>query len=285
MQPGEKPAGCFTLQPQSIMGERIYRTEALILRRRNFGEADRLITLATPGGKRQVIAKGVRKTTSRIAGHIELFTHSSLLLAIGRNLDIITQSQVLQPFAGLHRELERLSCGYYIADLYELFTEPEEENQALFRLLVDTFTALDGSSNPDLVLRMYELRLLHIAGYRPQLHRCTACQALLSSEADAFSTALGGMLCPDHARTDPDALGIDAATFRLLRYLQREPFAALARLNISDELRWSTRQLLRTYLVRIVERDVKSSVFLDSLGPETLRPSHHQPGCTLCADD
>ena len=64
------------------MRERVYRTEAVIIRRSDFGEADRLLTLITPMGKRRVVAKGARKTTSRLAGHIELFTHAGLLLAV-----------------------------------------------------------------------------------------------------------------------------------------------------------------------------------------------------------
>ena len=77
------------------MRDRIYRTEAVIIRRADFGEADRLLTLITPLGKRRVVAKGARKTTSRLAGHIELFTHATLLLAVGRSLDIVTQSVIL----------------------------------------------------------------------------------------------------------------------------------------------------------------------------------------------
>ncbi|NJO84424.1 MAG: DNA repair protein RecO, partial [Blastochloris sp.] len=119
------------------MRERLYRTEALIMRRRDFGEADRLLVLATPAGKRHVVARGARKTTSRLAGTSSelVYPHQSLQLAIGRNLDIITQSQVLQRFAALHADLNRLGSAYYAADLYDTFTHHEEENPHLFGLL------------------------------------------------------------------------------------------------------------------------------------------------------
>src|ERR671917_366457 len=81
------------------MRSRVYPTEAIVLRRSDFSEADRLLTLYTPRyGKRRVIAKGVRKTTSRLAGHIELFTRVQLLLAEGRNLDIVTQAQSIDGY-------------------------------------------------------------------------------------------------------------------------------------------------------------------------------------------
>src|SRR5919205_3086957 len=134
------------------MRERIYRTEAVILRRSDFGEADRLLTLITPNGKRRVIAKGARKTPSRLAGHIELFTHTALLLAVGRNLDIITQSTILSSFDRLRGDLRRIGAAYYAAELIDRLIEEEDENRPAFELLVATLAALDASNNTDLVL-------------------------------------------------------------------------------------------------------------------------------------
>src|SRR5918911_967537 len=134
------------------MRDRVYRTEAVIIRRSDFGEADRLLTLITPMGKRRVVAKGARKTTSRLAGHIELFTHTSLLLAIGRNLDIITQSVILHSFDTLRGDLRRIGAAYYIAELIDRLIEEEDENRPAFHLLVGTLETLDTTSNIDLVL-------------------------------------------------------------------------------------------------------------------------------------
>src|SRR5215471_3273000 len=123
------------------MRDRIYRTEALIIRRSDFGEADRLLTLITPQGKRRVVAKGARKTTSRLAGHIELFSHATLLLAVGRNLDIITQSVVLHSYDRLRGDIERIGAAYYAAELIDRLTEDEDENRPAFDLLVATLDA------------------------------------------------------------------------------------------------------------------------------------------------
>jgi DNA repair protein RecO (recombination protein O) len=247
------------------MRERIYRTEALILRRSDFGEADRLLVIATPGGKRRVIAKGVRKTTSRIAGHIELFTHTTLLLAIGRNLDIITQSHGINRWPALHTDLTRLSCAYYITELYDRFTQEQEENQQLFRLLKATFAALDTTRNADLLLRSYELKLLANMGYRPHLHQCVVCQDALTRQADRFSPALGGVLCPRDAAADRHALSMRFQTFKSLRYLQSHSLAEVERLSISTEVRAEAETLLRSYMVRLLERELKSVAFLEAL--------------------
>jgi DNA repair protein RecO (recombination protein O) len=247
------------------MAERVYRSEAIILRRSDLGEADRLLLLATPGGKRRVVAKGVRKTTSRLAGHIELFTHAGLLLAIGRNLDIITQSQTITAHTTLRSDLQRLSCGYYAAELYDRFTEEGDESRPLFQLLVECFGALDRTASPDLVLRSYELRLLHLAGYRPHLHHCAVCGELLTEEADRFSPPMGGMLCPRDLAADRGAAPISGPAFRLLRYLQGQPTSAVETLSLSPQLRAEVERLLRAYLRQLLERDLKSVTFLDDV--------------------
>src|ERR1700752_5122715 len=121
------PAYPLTRSPD--MRDRIYRTETVIIRRGDFGEADRMLTLVTPQGKRRVVAKGARKTTSRLAGHIELFTHVTLLMAVGRNLDIITQSVVLHSFQTLRGDLKRIGAAYYAAELIDRLIEEDDENR------------------------------------------------------------------------------------------------------------------------------------------------------------
>lgn len=244
------------------MRERVYRTEALILRRNDMAEADRLLLIATPNGKVRVVAKGVRKISSRLAGHIELFTHASLLLAVGRNLDIVTQSQAINTFTTLRSDITRLSCAYYVADLYATLTEEGEESRPIFQLLVETFTALDLSINPDLILRSFELHLLQIAGYRPHLHHCAQCGTLLTEEANRFSPLIGGVLCPDDQHSDPRALPMGASAFRLLRYLQTQPMSTLEHLHLSATVRTEVETLLHAYLRHVLERDLKSVAFL-----------------------
>jgi DNA repair protein RecO (recombination protein O) len=246
--------------------DRLYRTEAVILRRSDFGEADRVITIYTPGyGKRRVVAKGVRKTSSKLAGHLELFTHSALMLARGRNLDVITQSHVLQSFNSLRREPRRLFCGYYAIELLDRLTEEDDPNRQMFELLAQALAAIDSSRSPDLALRSYELHLLGYAGYRPHLYHCAACHNALTEETAHFSPAAGGALCPSCASSDRGASGMGLSAFKLLRYLQSQPIEAAERLMISGETAAEAELLLRAYLRRVLERELKSAVFLDAV--------------------
>lgn len=247
------------------MRDRVYRTEGVVIRRSDFGEADRMLTLITPQGKRRVIAKGARKTTSRLAGHIELFTHATLLLAVGRTLDIVTQSVIRHSFDQLRGDLRRIGAAYYAAELIDRLIEEEDENRAAFDLLVATLSALDTTQAPDLALRWYELRLLGLLGYRPQLYHCANCQEQLTEESSHFSPVAGGALCPRCAPADRTALPMQLAAFKLLRFLQSQPAEAIERLTISPATRAEAEKLLRAYIRRILERDLKSVAFLEEI--------------------
>src|SRR5262252_7318494 len=102
----------------------VYTTDALIIKRMDYGEADRILTLFTPGqGKLRAIAKGARRTTSRLAGHVELFTRSQLQLATGREIAIVTQGEVREPFPHLRGTLWHATTAYYLGELLDKFTE------------------------------------------------------------------------------------------------------------------------------------------------------------------
>ncbi len=247
------------------MRDRIYRTEALILRRTDIGEADRILLIATPRGKQRIIARGVRKTTSRLAGGIELFTHVTLLLAIGRTLDVVTQAYVLAPLSGVRGSLERLSYAYYIAELYDTFVQGHLEHPEFFELLVGTLAALDTTRNADLLLRAYELRVLHCAGYRPQLHRCVISQEVLTEAASSFSPTLGGVLSPAQRGADRQAIEMSLPAFKLLRFLQQQPFSEIERLNISADVRREVARLMQVYVRQFLERDLKTAPLLATL--------------------
>ena len=119
---------------------RNYQTEAVIIKKTKLGEADRILTLYTPDmGKIQAVAKGVRRPKSKLAGHLELLTHSQVTLARGRNLDTITGSQTIDAFLPLKTDLWLTSYGLYVIELVNQFTADHVEDEALFRLLLVYF--------------------------------------------------------------------------------------------------------------------------------------------------
>ena len=123
--------------------ERTFRTDAIILRRQDFGEADRLLTLFTPHhGKVRAIAKGSRKPAGRSTGHVELYTRVAMMISYGRELHVVSQADLIEPFLPLRENLERGAYANYVIELLDHFNETEEVNTSLYRLLDSTLARL-----------------------------------------------------------------------------------------------------------------------------------------------
>src|SRR5207245_1424019 len=132
---------------------RLYRTPAVILKRTDLGEADRIVTFfSRDAGKIRAVAKGVRKTTSRSAGHLEPFTLSDVMFAVGRELDVISQADTLESFRQVREDLVLTTHAYYLAEVVDLLTEDRMENRAVFDILGEGLRDLADQSGSPLVL-------------------------------------------------------------------------------------------------------------------------------------
>jgi DNA repair protein RecO (recombination protein O) len=252
---------------------RVYETPAIVLRQRKLGEADKVITLYSANfGKLDAVAKGVRKATSRLAGHVEPLNHGSFLLAHGRTLDIITQAQTIESFQPLRADLDRLSRGLYAAELVDRFTEERSENFALYRALLDALRRLSERDDLELVLRFFEMTLLDMLGYRPELHTCIACGRPLEPVANAWAAGAGGVVCPNCQHDISGVRPLSVNALKLLRLFQGQHFAEVARVHVSPELAEELEGHLRDSIHHALERDVRSAHFV-----ETLRRSHPAP--------
>lgn len=249
--------------------ERTTRTEAVILRHSDWGEADRLLWLYTrQKGKIRAIAKGVRKIRSRKAGHLEPFTRAILLLAHGRDLPIVTQAETMEAYIPLRENLIRLGYAAYVVETLDRFTYEEDENQPLYRLLTDTLTRLNAGSEPVLVVRYYELRLLDLLGYRPQLFNCVNCETEIQPVDQYFSLLQGGVLCPKCGLDVPEAIPISVPVLKYLRHFQRSTFGEVARVRLTPELNRQMESLLQRYIMHLLERGLNTPAFIRSVQRE-----------------
>jgi len=243
---------------------RAIRTETIVLRQQVFGEADRLLTLLTPDrGKLRAIAKGVRRPSSRKAGHLDLFMRADVLLALGRNLDIITQAQTLDAYRPLREELLRSSYASYCVELLDRFTPDGEANAALYRLLSDVLSRLSGSDNLALTARHYELHLLDLVGFRPELERCLGKGEPVQPEDQHFDPLAGGVLCPRCGSQRRGAQPISMHALRLMRFLQRSPYAAVQQLHVRPQVAAELERTQLRYITVQLERQLKSVDFLE----------------------
>jgi len=251
--------------------ERLYRVDAIVIRRRDWGEADRLLTLYTrEQGKIQAVAKGARKPTSRKSGHIELFTRTKLLIARSRSIDIITQAETSEAYRPLRDNLETSTLAHYFAELLDRFTGEAETDHALFDLLSLALAWLCEADDARLVARYYELRLLELAGFRPELHHCPSCGKQLQPLKSYFSSAQGGVLCPTCGSSRRDAFPLSLKAFKVLRYGQTHAWDQFRRLRLTPSLHAEIEKTLYHYLLYVLERNLKSVEFLHQLRREAI---------------
>lgn len=241
---------------------RSLRVEAVVLRHTDWGEADRLLTLySREAGKLRAVAKGIRRLRSRKAGHLEPFTRVALMLARGREMWIVTQAETVNAYLGLAENLQRTGYAAYVMEILDRFTFEEGANRLLYQLLVDTLQRVSASDDPFVPVRYYDLRMLDLLGFRPQLFECVGCGQAVKPENQYFSAEQGGVLCPN-CGSEGQGWRVSMNTLRYLRHFQRSSYAEAARAGIPAEVRSEMEALLQNYLTYLLERGLNTPGFL-----------------------
>ncbi len=246
--------------------ERLYRTEGVVLRHMNLGEADRLLTVYTrEHGKLRQIAKGVRRPQSKKAGHLDLFARVSILAARGRELDVITQVEALDAYTGLRSDLDLVGRAAYAIELVDQFTVDGESNRELYSLLTQTLDHLSGGLDRRSVQRHFELRLLDLVGYRPELFHCSRCGVEIQPEDQFFSYEAGGAVCPKCGPDETHKRPISMTGLKVLRHFQRSTFEHAAKANIRLAVHKELDRLMEGFYNYLLERRLNSPGFLRRL--------------------
>lgn len=147
---------------------RTYKTDGIILKRKNFREADRILTVFTrKHGKIKVKAIGVRKINSRRSPHVELLNHSRLTLYRGQSLPILTEAEALEDFSEIKESLTKVGFAYHLCELVDGLCGENQENKKVFELLMDVLNRLSKEENVD-IIHEFEINLLVYLGFYRQ---------------------------------------------------------------------------------------------------------------------
>lgn len=256
---------------------RTYRCEGLTLRKAAIGEADLVVTVFTAEhGKVRAVAKGARRSTSRLVGHVEPLTLSQMSIARGRELDIISQAEVTDGFAGLKDDLTSVTRGLYVAELLDGFGPEDSPSPALFRLAVSVLSALPEASNPEVALRYFEFHLLRLNGMLPELYQCVECRQEVLPDAHRYSLNLGGVLCPACSPLEAQVRPLSLRAMKVLRLLHRGGLTRVSCLSINPQLSAELKSVLTGTVRYWLGKEVRSNVFLERLHSEDSQEAQRQ---------
>jgi DNA repair protein RecO (recombination protein O) len=236
----------------------LLKTQAIVLKSRKWGEADRIVTFFTlKYGKIRGVARGARRMKSRFGSALEPFVHCDLNLfeKHGDSLYRVSQADIKRSFYTLRDSLETIAAAARLANLAGAITADGDAVPKVFHALLEGFHALAESSDPSHSAALYEVEILRFAGYLPHLDRCTSCQSHQNGGAWFFSPRWGGTLCAVCARREsmPCPVVSPACLAFFRQSLKMDP-ALLPRLKPSPGIRQELRELIELYVECVAGR-------------------------------
>lgn len=244
----------------------LQKTEGIVIRTRDYGEANKIVTIMSHDlGKISVLARGAKKTKSRLSALTELFTHGHYLFFLNnpRSMGTLSQGEIINSFRYLRTDLEKTAYAAYFAELLDRLTEDGDRNPYLFNVLLIIFRYLEEDKDADILARLFELKMLSAGGYQPQLNQCTRCARQEGSFS--FSVKEGGFLCEHCQHLDPDSLMLSLASIKLLRLLFYIEPERVRNINVKKETKQELRQALWLFMDHHTPLRLKSRAFLEQI--------------------
>ncbi len=240
-------------------------TEAIVLRQRPLGDADRICVLFSPTqGRIEAAAKGARKPLSRLAGHIEPLSRGLFSLAQGRSLYVITGAHPLDAWSTLHDDVDRMTEALALIELVDRSTDADTASGTLYQLLRHSLDALATTASPRTVRWWFTLRALDQQGYRPELDACVSCRARVGPEGNGYAAREGGVVCPV-CHGSGVGQRLSSPVFRLLRYMRRSSCDATARVWVNEDAAAELERHLRLSSEHALDIRLRSSGFAEAL--------------------
>ncbi len=243
----------------------LYRVEALVLWTKPLGESDRLAGMLTPDhGRMRAVARGARRGKGQLSAAVQPFVHARFLLWKGRELDGISQAEILGPHQGLSLRLDVLAAAAYCCEIAQALSNEGQEASSLFALLaaaVDWLGAVPPGGNLPVLLRWFELGALGASGFAPRLLECARCGGPALGDSALFSPSAGGVLCANCSVGEGGVL-LSANSLRALHYLAGCPWDALAGVRVGPRTMAKMAQATAAHLDAVLERPLRSRALL-----------------------
>jgi len=246
----------------------LYKTEGIVLKSMEYKEADKIVTIFTKDyGKITAIGKGVRKIKSKFGSSLEILTHSVFLFYKGRNIDIVSQTEILESFFSTSREVIKFAFAANCVEVVNKLTEEREINIGLFNLLKEVLHYLRESNDPKLLTLSFKWQTMSILGYRPSLDHCCKCNKIVEDQKEMhFNIKEGGLICNNCTAKNREGC-IKASLYfnKLVRKILITPLSTISNAAIPDNKMKELEKITDLYIAYHSEKSFKTDRFLKSL--------------------
>ena len=256
------------------------KTEAIVIRTFPLKEFHKIITFYTPDfGKIKAVAYGVKSPKSRLGGSLELLNHGTLIFQYRENRELqnITDFNLINGFDTLHSDFTRITYGCYFAEIVDSIASEGVASPEIFDLLQTTYQFLVNAEDVPLLARGFEIKFLDRAGYGPELSRCVHCSSPMNGSSVnenstatnsfgmGFSVRYGGVLCANCKNRDGAAFTITPGSCELLKMLRRAEWERFNRIRASAGNHTELKRVLGSFIEYYTERRLKSLKFIENV--------------------
>lgn len=243
----------------------LYRVEGIVIRSMDYGEGNKIITLCTEShGKVGVLARGAKKVKSRHAALTQPFTYGEyVFFRQNGGLGTLNSGEIIESHFSLREDLFLAAYASYVCELLDRTLQDEEVGSFWFTQLKACLDALASGKDPQIVVHLFEMKMLQAAGYGPSFASCIACGR--TDESLYVSPRLGGKLCSGCRHQDPAAMKVTPGTYKLLSLFEKMDLRRLGNANVKDGTKQELKTVMRAFMDMQLGLKLKSRNFLDQL--------------------
>lgn len=242
----------------------LQKCEGIVIRGTDYGETNKIITIYTRElGKVGVMARGAKKPNSRLSSTTQLFTYGTFMFQKSKGLGSLQQGETIDSMRKIREDIFLTAYASYIAELLDKSTENFERNPYLFEFLKQTLYLLNEEVDPDILIHIFEMKMLAVLGLNPQLDGCTVCGS--KDGTFDFSIREGGFICHRCFARDSYRIHISPTTVKLLRLFYYFDLNRLGQISVKDETKKELKKVIDAYYDEFSGLSLKSKRFLSQL--------------------
>ncbi len=242
----------------------LQKCEGIVIRTSDYGESNKVVTIFTrEWGKVGVMARGAKKPNSRLSAVTQLFTYGYFLVQKGTGLGSLQQGEMISSMRGIREDIFLTAYASYIVELTDKSTEDKKSNPFLFELLYQTLNYINEEYDPEILMHIFELKMLSVLGLHPILNQCSVCG---STDGNfSFSIREGGFICHRCLEKDPYHIKLSISVVKLLRLFYYFDLSRLGTISVKDDTKAELKRVISAYYDEYSGLHLKTKKFLDSI--------------------